>query len=457
MKTLDLIKAAVDRSPDSAAYVSNGVSITYRELWFSACRFASLIGGGSAPAIVYGAKEAYMPEAMLGCLIAGRAYVPADRGIPAARFKKMISISGADTVIGNRIPVIDGIRRIDPPAADGRSDFTPLPAKESDLAYIIFTSGTTGDPKGVRVTRANLDNFVCWITSLDPLCSFSGARVLNIASFSFDLSVADLYYSLCKGHTLYASHKADDALDLLRAREINVAVSTPTTVKYFLLDPDFNAERLPSLRCLYFCGERLDPRTVRKIFSRFPEISVINAYGPTEATSAVCATSVTPEMCDLAALPAGDVENAACCIRIENGEIVIEGKSVFAGYAGQDESGGIHRTGDRGEIRDGRLFCLGRLDRQIKYKGFRIELDDIEANAASLDGVRSCAAVCKRGPDGSVKHLRLFTEGDARSEDIRLGLSALLPAYMIPSEITVIPSLPCTGNGKIDRKALELL
>ena len=288
--------------------------------------------------------------------------------------------------------------------------------------------------------------------------------MLNCASFSFDLSVADLYFSLCGGHTLFAAPSANDAVPLIRNERINAAVMTPTHARLCLLDPDFTADACPGFKCFYLCGEQLEVKTAAKLLRRFPALSLINAYGPTEATSAVCASVIRKE--DLAGdlLPCGEVGSAACSVAVEDGEIVLRGDSVFGGYLGGEDGGhftegGVNglRTGDLGSVENGKLYCRGRRDRQVKYKGYRIELDEIENCLLGVRGVSRCAVVAKRDPSGTVKQIRAFVCGDVTADGARRALEGILPPYMIPRTVTMLDELPQSGNGKTDRKKLEEL
>ncbi|MBQ3980313.1 MAG: AMP-binding protein, partial [Lachnospiraceae bacterium] len=268
--------------------------------------------------------------------------------------------------------------------------------------------------------------------------------------------------------------------------------------KLCLLEETFDAKTIPSLRAVFCCGERLEKKTVRKLFARFPDIAMINAYGPTEATCAVCAVQITREMLDAdAELPVGDPANAATEIyvndsaddadscesgdndeRADRGEIVLRGASVFSGYldgraGGHFTSGGVngYRTGDGGFLRDGLLYCTGRRDNQIKYKGYRIETDEIECRILRLPGVAECAVVAPVNEAGIVKTIRAYVVADAAescsgalaeqrvcgeltADEVRKGLAETLPPYMIPKTIEIVGSLPRNKNGKIDRKAL---
>ena len=252
---------------------------------------------------------------------------------------------------------------------------------------------------------------------------------------------------------------------------INVAVCTPTFLKLCLTDPEFSASGIPSLRTVYSCGERLDSALAARLLHRFPDLSLINAYGPTEATSAVCAVTITKEMTEAELLPAGELSTAACEIVIDEGEIVLKGKSVFSGYLDSVKGGwflengkNCYRTGDLGKIQEGYLYCIGRMDRQIKWKGYRIELDEIEHVMSTLPGVQSCAVVAKHAPSGEVRAIKAYvvpTEEEdryavsGREQALRILLADKLPPYMLPKTIEYVDALPVNANGKTDRKELE--
>mgnify|MGYP002515285394 CR=1 FL=1 len=203
---------------------------------------------------------------------------------------------------------------------------------ENENAYVIFTSGSTGEPKGVPVSYKNLDNFIEWITKLSPLNEFEHASVLNHASFSFDLSTAAIYYSLFGGHNLVQIENTADFEKLfseIKENKVNVIVATPTFLRLCLLNKDFSEENYPFIKCIYFCGEMLQKSLVKEIFKRFPKMKIINAYGPTEAASAVSAIEITEEILEKEELlPVGKISSAATEITVENGEIVLKGKSV---------------------------------------------------------------------------------------------------------------------------------
>ncbi len=437
---LEKIAEAVNKYPMRTAYKAGGRSITYRELWAKANDCAqNLRKKGKDPVIIYDTKEIETFITIIACLLAGRAYVPINRTTPPDRIKEITQAVQTFEVA-------------------------------EDTAYIIFTSGSTGKPKGVPISAENLDNFVQWISSLRPLSEYTGCSVLNQASFSFDLSVADMYYSLCNGHSLieYDSEEYSDIAPLFKREKINVAMLTPTFIRLCMLDESFNRQECPELRCIYSCGELLDKKTAQKLFVRFPNLKLINAYGPTEATSAVSGIVITEALLQSGQpLPVGDMNTNATEIVIDDGEIVLKGKSVSRGYLQGPDDGffaekGLqcYRTGDLGYIRDGMLYCTGRRDSQVKYNGYRIELMDIENNIINIPGVQECAVIAKYTENNNVKTIKAFVTTEAAELDssyIRNELSKKIPGYMVPRTITVLDRLPVNKNGKIDRKALAEL
>ena len=410
---LKKIKEIVEKNPNRIAYKNSDESITYKELWNHAFYYAKLLKKqGTSPVIIYGHKSVNVITSILACLIADRTYVPIGLCTPIYRLNKIIEMTKSTLILYDESLLNIGI---DCCTLDGLIKYknNKIVKCVNNIVYIIFTSGSTGIPKGVPISKKNLNNFINWISNLKPLSKFKNINVLNQASFSFDLSVADLYYSLCNGHTLVAfdGDIQDNYVDIFKTfLEIDFAVMTPTFMKLCLLNNEFNEKKYPNFKCVYFCGEQLDKKLVQKIFESFPNLQIINAYGPTEATSAVSAISITKEMLNSEELlPVGEVNNFATTIEIVNNEIVLKGNSVFEGYiqgykGGYYQENGIncYKTGDIGCIKDNKLYCKGRKDSQVKYKGYRIELADIEYNINLIDGVASSAVIAKYDEKNSV-------------------------------------------------------
>lgn len=464
------IEKIVKTNPNKIAYKVNDKCITYKELWSSACESAELLKKqGNSPVVIYGDKNINVIISILACIIANRTYVPVGLCTPLYRVKQIIQLTNSTLVLTDKSISLE---KVDCRSLENLKQYENYDTKENknDIVYIIFTSGSTGIPKGVPISKKNLINFIEWISSLKPLCNYKNIKVLNQASFSFDLSVADLYYSLCNGHTLIALNDniQENYNEIFKTlSEIDIAVMTPTFMKLLLLNEDFNLQKYPDFKCVYFCGEQLEVKTVKKIFNAFPNLKIINAYGPTEATSAVSAILITKEMINnLQLLPVGEIETFATDIEIIDDEIVLKGKSVFNGYLANYAGGyykendiTCYKTGDIGFIENGKLYCKGRKDSQIKYKGYRIELNEIEHNINLIKGVKECAVVAKKTDNSVVKTIKAFVvvENKEKTSYIKSELEKYIPSYMIPKTIKIIDKLPINQNGKVDRKALSEL
>lgn len=284
---IDKIKKVVNQNPQKIAYMVNDESITYKELYSSAYNYAQLLKRqGTSPVIIYGHKNISVVISILACIIANRTYVPIGTCTPIYRVKQIINITKSQLILTEEKITLENV---DCRNLNELEQYANYDIKENinDIVYIIFTSGSTGIPKGVPISKKNLYNFTNWISNLEPLCNYKDINVLNQASFSFDLSVADFYYSLLNGHTLIAfdgdiNENYNKIFNIMT--KIDVAVMTPTFMKLCLLNEDFNTQKYPHLKCVYFCGEQLEIKLAKKIYSLFPNIKIINAYGPTEAT-----------------------------------------------------------------------------------------------------------------------------------------------------------------------------
>lgn len=484
-----ILRDAFRRYSDNIACHIDDRFMTFSELEKAAdCTARRLRLSGTAPVLILSSHSVYELTAVIACIFAGIPYVPVNTLTPTRRLESIIHITGAKLLLAddksfaklsslpslspyciNLKEFVNQMSAFDVSSADinpkaGCSNIIPDETPVNRIAYIIFTSGSTGEPKGVPISYDNLGYFARWIQTVSPLNSYHNINVLNQADLSFDLSAADLFYSLCSGNTWSAKSEAYLKLSqgsscVFDKYHISVAVMTPSAAKLCLLEDDFNGIFLPALKCIYFCGERLEKKTVKKLWERFPDLKIINAYGPTEATSAVCAVTVSRPMLESSEeLPVGDIRNSLTQISIDDSEIILKGATVFSGYLcctlNQSE---FYRTGDSGYIRDGLLYFTGRIDNQIKYKGYRIELDDIENNLNRIEGVRESAVIPVRSSEGTVKSIQAYCvieQLEISPEYIRSALKNQLPEYMIPKTIRIVDALPLNINNKIDRKAL---
>lgn len=454
----DLLLTSFLKFHNRIAYKNGNTSITFEKLYSDAKKLAKELSlQGTGPVVLYGHKEIMMITGIVACIFAGRAYVPIDVSMPEERIKEIINQSGASFII-------NAGEGICPVACNVKEDLFGT----NNIAYYIFTSGSTGKPKGIPISYSNLKNFCNWIVSLDGFKIATQEVVLNQANFNFDLSVVDIFFSLLNGHTLIGLCKEDQndyerLFSIVKKETVSFMVLTPTFLNILLSEPEFNSVHYPFLKCIYLCGEVLSPKIALKALNRFPELILINAYGPTEATSAVSAVTVTENICKLYdTIPIGKMTNNATQIALEENEIVLSGPSVFSGYLGDIRGGyeirnGIntYRTGDLGYIIDDYLFFNGREDYQIKYKGYRIELEEIENVVMNIPDVNECIVVPKFDANGKVLFLKAYFTGEIESlQKLKALMLEKLPAYMIPKTIKKLDRMPVNANGKIDRKEI---
>ncbi len=448
------ILSLAEKFPDRTAYIFEDRKISCGELSRRASALACFLGAGK-PVVLYGHKDPCMIIGMLACLICARTYVPCDISFPAGRLRSAVAQSGADTVIcadgssGTADIFGTGVRIIT------QDDIYALPlktcecAKSGDNAYIVFTSGSTGEPKGIIISRSNLQSFLSYALSFECLCS--GKCVGGHGLFSFDLSVADIYLSLMTGRTHIS-------FDKLISPDCETVICTPTFLKMCLLGKKLCPENYPKLKTVLCCGEVLPVYIAKKLLQRFENISLINAYGPAECCCFVSAYEITGRnFSDNAfpqGLPIGIMEHTASEISLSDGEIFICGKSVGAGYTdgirGGFRDSGFY-SGDGGFIENGLLYFNGRLrSGMIKYSGYRIETGEIEAALCSINGINACAVSADDDGCGQAALIRAYIVSDNGLcvEDIKHKLSEMLPQYMIPKIIQRVDELPVSLNGK---------
>lgn len=457
-----------------AAYMDSSSSLSAEELDLLERKLCAFLSeGGYNTAAVFGGTSPAVFAAIRACLKAGVCYIPVDPETPAKRLGEMLSY--ADVVLYDVEQPHCGLPCADIRCAEGYKPLCALPpVPDNRAAYIIFTSGTTGVPKGIMVSRKNLRCFADWLLSLPAIREEKPRSVLNQARFSFDLSVAGICCSLFGGMDFAVPEQPllKDFPRLFAFMEnsgAEMAVLTPSYAEMCLCDSSFCGELLPRLRVFFFCGETLKPSTARKLILRFPKARIINAYGPTEATCAVCACEITADM-TAASLPVGELASAASEIHIltpdnreaqegEIGEIHICGDSTAeyinaeGGFSVLNGKRCFH-TGDLGYTAEGRLYFCGRRDRQVKLMGHRIELSDIENSLCEIIGVRRAAAAVEIKGGFPVITAVIEAENNVSEARIKQEMKKLLPSYMLPRKILLTDSIPINANGKTTTGAL---
>ncbi len=482
MHLLDRIDRWARRAPERLAHISGERALTYGELVRRsdalAAYLAETLGGDHTPVVVLGHKEPELLVGYLGAVKAGHPYVPVDTIVPAQRLERIVALAGARLVLTpDQIAALSA----DPvPAPRGRRVEGEAPY------YILFTSGSTGEPKGVVITLANLTVFLDWMVAEHDFAE--AETFLNQVPYTFDVSLMDTAVGLVSGGTVFSIRREDVAVpkrlfQALAASNVTTWVSTPSFAQVCLAERTFARPMLPRVRRFLFCGEVLPPQVVAQLLERFPGAEVWNTYGPTECTVATTSIKVDHEvLARYSPLPIGRPmpgvqmpilgPDGAPVPPGERGEIIIAGPNVSPGYLGRPdltaraffELGGqrAYHTGDWGHEQDGLLFCDGRMDNQVKLHGYRIELGDVEANLRALPGVQD-AVVLPVLKEGVAQWLAAFVilgpqappgSDFARAQALAAQLGERVPSYMVPRRFLFVDTFPMTPNGKADRKAL---
>jgi D-alanine--poly(phosphoribitol) ligase subunit 1 len=468
-------------APEAIAHLSSDTTLTYGELRKRSDGLASYLtkrfSDDRRPIAVLGHREPEMLIAFLGVVKSGRPYVPIDTALPQPRIDQILASANVALTL---TPA--QIRQF----STGELGSPTIPVEKNDAFYILFTSGSTGEPKGVIITLACLEHFISWMLA-EQQFSKRAEVFLNQAPFSFDLSVMDLYCNLVTGGTLFSISRdlIENPKKLYRALAssgVTTWVSTPSFAQMCLIEDKFAEAMLPRARRFLFCGETLAPQTAAQLLARFPQAQVWNMYGPTEATVATSSIQIDSAILEkYSALPVGCVmpgtkifivdENGDELCANNRGEIIITGPNVSPGYVGRSDLTAraffgyrgqrAYKTGDLGRFRDSLLFFEGRIDEQIKLSGYRIELGDVEANLRALPTVRD-AVVIPVIKGGGYQSLTAFVTLLARNEtsdfklthNLRSELGERLPVYMLPRKFVFLDAFPMTANGKVDRAAL---
>ncbi|MCU0072389.1 amino acid adenylation domain-containing protein [Pseudomonas koreensis] len=468
-----LFEAQVLRAPDAVAVQAGTQRLTFMQLNQRANQLAHHLCGmgvGADTRVAICLKRG--PEMLVGLLAilkAGAAYVPVDPAFPSERIAYMLADSAPVAVLVRDVTLPDqaGVPVIDLAHETWQDLSVANPhvagLAPDNLAYLIYTSGSTGQPKGVMVEHATLENLVHWHTEAFDL--HVGSHTASVAGFGFDAMAWEVWPALCVGATLHlppesvSNEHLDELLDWWRAQPLQVSF-LPTPVAEYAFSRELQH---PTLRTLLIGGDKL------RQFSRKQTFTVINNYGPTEAT--VVATSGPVEVGQ--PLHIGrPIANARIYLLDDQqrpvpvgvtGELYVAGAGVARGYLNRPEltaerflkdpfnDGRMYRTGDLARwLADGNIEYLGRNDDQVKLRGVRVELGEIEAAMASHPAVQEAVALVR---DGQL--LAWFTErAPTDLEALRNHLQTRLPQALIPAAYVRLDALPLTANGKLDRKAL---
>jgi amino acid adenylation domain-containing protein len=512
-----LLEVSAREHSEHIAVVDRDRSFTYAELDADSTRIANLLRALSVERgdrIGLYLEKSY--EAVVGIyavLKVGAVYVPLDTKAPATRLAYIVGNCGVRCVLTERAKQrrwndlaepggpVEHFVVLDAAAADGSAppgvkvhgtDFVadaapaslPPEVSEDDLAYILYTSGSTGQPKGVMLSHRNAMAFVDW--AVDAVALGREDRVSSHAPFQFDLSVFDLYATAAAGATLVlvpakASVFPVELARFVRETRISVWYAVPSVFTMLVEHAGLAVGDLPALRTVIFAGEVFPTRYLSRLMSLLPHAVFWNFYGPTETN--VCTAYRVPAPPDPdgpdipIGLPIQGVEgivlsdDGTLADRGAVGELLIGGPTVMRGYWADPEktaerlvrhptrgadAGCVYRTGDLvAEGPDGNYRFVGRRDNQIKSRGYRIELGEIETALNAHAGVRECAVSAVPDPLITNRiHAHVVVRDDTGTRELAAFCAERLPRYMVPDHFEVLDALPRTNTGKIDRQAL---
>ncbi|MFF2954889.1 amino acid adenylation domain-containing protein [Kitasatospora sp. NPDC057965] len=486
------------RTPDAIALRYGDDTLTYRQLLDDAAALAGrLIARGIGPGAVVGLSARRGPDlvtAVLGILLSGAAYVPLDPQHPPARLRAMLDSTRAALLLtdatapplpdGHPVPVLP-LTGVPSATAPAPAPFDwqrhrAEPAVVDGLCCVIFTSGSTGEPKGVELTHAALANRLAGM--LDRHRLGPADVLLQKTPYTFDVSLWELLLAFLAGGTLAVAppdaHRDPQALvELIQRHGVTMVHFVPSMLGLFVTEP--GVERCTTLRTVLCGGEALPPGLANTLTATLPQAAAHNMYGPAEATIDVTGWACRPhEDGDL--VPIGrPLSNVRAYVVDESGdlapvgvpgELLLAGPSLARGYAGRPDltaerfvelpiagrTERVYRTGDLARWSpDGHLDYLGRIDTQVKIRGQRVELGEIEATLRRHPRVRNAVAVLRDGRTLVAYAVPADGAPDQLDETALRGhLADHLPEHMVPSRIVPLAAIPTTAHGKADRTAL---
>lgn len=484
-----LFEEQVERTPDAPAVIFGDRQLTYRELNNKANQLGHYLKKqGVGPEVMVGIcieRSLEMVIGILGILKAGGAYIPLDPAYPGERLGFMISDTQAPLLLTQRrlvetLPAHGAVLICldtdwSAVIAGESRDNTTSGARADNLAYVIYTSGSTGNPKGVAIEHHSPVNLVNWARGIYSPDELRG--VLASTSICFDLSVFELFATLCNGGTLILAENALQLASLSAAQQVTLLNTVPSAIRELLR---LNAIP-PSVRVVNLAGEPLSQGIVQRLY-QLPVIEkVYDLYGPSETTTYSTFMLRRPGGPCTIGRPLANTQIYLLDTEMQPvpqgvaGELFIGGAGLARGYLNRPEftagkfisnpyseepEARFYKTGDQARyLPDGNIEFLGRIDNQVKIRGFRIEPGEIEALLGQHPLVKDAIVIAREDQPGDkrlVAYVVLGRKSLISTGKLRNFLKEKLPEYMVPSAFVMMDALPLTPNGKVDRKALPV-
>jgi len=432
-------------------------------------------------------NNVYTYASILGILSSGACYVPMNHDNPVERNRAIIADAGIKVLLYTEkeeeareicaVPRQENCRPLNNRVTASAANLDPVAQIPADLCYLLFTSGTTGKPKGVPIYYRNLSAFLDMMLASGRYLFKPSDRFLQMFELTFDLSVFSFLVPLCVGASFYPIPRKRlaylEVADILEAGKITVALMVPSAINY--LKPYFGEIHLPDMRYSLFCGEALYHEVLCGWAQCVPGAKIENLYGPTEATIFCLRyewqSGELPHPEGKGIVPIGRPMEGMDAFKNENshgeeGELCLSGEQVTLGYWNNPEKtaeafgtteGGkkFYRTGDLCKVDAAANFLyIGRIDNQVKIDGHRVELEEIEFHSRAFCSDKQVVATVNTSEAGSV-YILLFIESENDvGKDLSEYLRKHLPEYMIPKQTISVSRFPLNSNGKVDRKAL---
>lgn len=496
-----LFKEICSENGDSIALQCENAPITYRELdYMSNCIGAMIVDKGIRTGDVVAIINTKEPEsfaAMISCLKIGAAYTNIDRDNPIVRSKAILMQCCPKLILTdtNELPpgFLDMAMTLGIPLVSLKNvmiknvaEWKPasvFTVTGSRIAYIMFTSGSTGLPKGVAITHQNILSFINW--SITRFKITPSDIFVNISPMYFDNSVFDFYSALFSGASIFPTKKEllskpKELLAAIDSIQCTIWFSVPSMLIYLMTMKSLSKETFQSLRIICFGGEGFPKTELKKLYDLYRNrIDLVNVYGPTEGTCICSSYTITEQDFDnMEGLPSLGTINPNFEYLIFNeegktsnrGELYILGPNIGAGYYNDHKQSAkvfshcyqygfyatpMYRTGDLIYEKDGLLYFIGRKDNQIKHMGYRIELEEIELALNQISGVNQVAVIYDRVTDAYGKIVAFIAcDKNLSAYAIRKNLMQKIPEYMVPNIIKFMNTLPKNQNGKVDKGEL---